>query len=130
MSRGIERRHYGPTRAIGGALRARLAGARFPLSRGAQDEIRRQVRAYAAELKDLGLPPERVVIAVKQAASDAGIRACSSMLASRRSDDAKTNLLVDIVTWCIAGYYDRPSRRRRIGSLARVKATARLTHES
>src|SRR5262249_12719733 len=112
MNGGFQTPHHGPTpaRELGGALRARLAAARFPLSRGARDEIKRQVREFAAELKDLGLPPERVVVAVKQAASDAGIRPCPSVLASRRCGDARTNLLVDVVSWCIAGYYDPPKR--------------------
>lgn len=121
MSHGVHTQQHGPAREPGGALRARLATAHFPLSRGAQDDIKRQVREYAAELKDLGLPPERVVVAVKQAASDAGIRGCSSVLASRRSGDPKTNLLIDIVSWCIAGYYDPPKRRRRTASAERMR---------
>lgn len=82
----------------------------FPLSQCEEDELRRQVREYASELKQLGLPPERVLVAMKCAANDAGIRQCSSVVPSRRSLDARTNLLTEIVGWCIAGYYDVPDR--------------------
>ncbi len=91
-----------PSPQLGGALRARLATT-FPLSRDEADEIRRSVREYAGELKDLGLPPERD-------ANDAGIRACASILSSRRCIEARTSLFVEIVGWCIAGYYGTPDR--------------------
>jgi hypothetical protein len=51
---------------IGGALQARLSEIRFPLDPPIEREIQRHVCAYADELKALGLPPERVVVAVKR----------------------------------------------------------------
>ena len=96
---------------LDGALRARLSCATFPLPRSAEDELRQFVSEYACELKQLGLPPERVLVAVKRAAYAVGIYAPPFSIPNRRATDGKRKLLDDIVTWCIAGYYDGPNSR-------------------
>ena len=99
-------------------LGARLAGVRFPLTAPAEREIQRHVYEYADELKGLGLAPERVVIAVKYAANQAGIHATVVHLTNpRRLLDGKDKLLVDMVGWCIERYFgDAPNRNGEDGS--------------
>ena len=96
---------------LDGALRARLSNATFPLTLGAEDEIRRYVSEYAGELRALGLPPERVLVAVKRAAYDVGIYGPPLAIPRWRATDGKNKLFDQIVSWCIAGYYDGPNSR-------------------
>jgi hypothetical protein len=91
---------------LDGALRARLSNATFPLTRSAEDEIRRFVSQYAGELRQLGLPPERVLVALKRAAYEAGIDASPLSVPGGLSIGEKSRLMDKIVRWCIAGYYD------------------------
>lgn len=102
---------YDRAAELGGALQAHLREVRFPLTAPVELEIQRQVCEYADELKSLGLPPERVIIAVKYAANEAGIRATSAHLTNPRKHlDGKDKLLVDMVGWCIERYYGEPPR--------------------
>jgi sulfur carrier protein ThiS len=93
---------------IAGALQARLADVQFPLTEPIEREIQQQVCQYADKLKALGLPPERVIVAVKRVANEAGVRSTARVVPSTIILDGKDKLLVDIVGWCIERYYDRP----------------------
>jgi hypothetical protein len=64
---------------------------------------------YADELKGLGLPPERVIVAVKRVANEAGLHS-SRVIPSPRHLEGKDKLLVDMVGWCIERYYGKPPR--------------------
>ena len=101
---------YDRAAELGGALQARLADIRFPLTPAVEREIQRHVCDYADELKARGLPPERVIIAVKYTAKEAGVYATSAHLAAARDLDGKDKLLVDMVGWCIERYYGPPPR--------------------
>jgi hypothetical protein len=91
-----------------GALETRLAGIRFPLSRDDEAEICTRVFEYAGELKDLGMPPERVIVAVKRVADAAGIRSSRRIAWRNEPLAGRDKLLVDLVVWSIARYYKRP----------------------
>ena len=97
---------------LGGALQSTLGELTFPVTPTVQDNIRRQVCDYADELKALGLPPERIIIAVKLTANNVGMRP-SRYAGTAASLDATDKLLVDMVRWCIERYYER--RQARIG---------------
>jgi hypothetical protein len=94
---------------IAGALQASLVEISFPLTAPVEREIQRQVYDYADELKRLGQPPERVIVAVKRVANEAGVRSTSRIVPSPALLEGKDKLLVDMVGWCIERYYYRPS---------------------
>ena len=101
---------YNHAAEIAGALAARLAEVSFPLPAPLEREIQRQVCEYADELKGLGLPPERVIVAVKRVANEAGVSSTSRIVPSPTLLEGKDKLLVDMVGWCIERYYYRSSR--------------------
>ena len=100
---------YDRAAEIAGALQACLGDIHFPLNAFVEREIRRQVYEYADELKDLGLPPERVIVAVKRVANEAGLHS-SRIVPSPKQLEGKDKLLVDMVGWCIERYYGKPPR--------------------
>jgi hypothetical protein len=66
-----------------------------------------KVCAVVDELKAAGWPPERVIVAVKRIADEAGVRPSKNVLsrgADITDDDA---LIVQMVKWCIERYYRR-----------------------
>lgn len=101
---------YDRAAELAGSLQARLTEIRFPLTTPIEREIQREVCAYADELKDLGLPPERVIVAVKRVANEAGLHTTRRVVPSSIQLDGKDKLLVDMVGWCIERYYGRPPR--------------------
>src|SRR5262245_24967852 len=91
--------------AMAKSLTARVAAVQFPLSRFAERESQRCFWAYADTLKKVGLPPERVVMAVKRVASEAGVHATSRITTMPTELDGRDKLLTDMVNWCIERYY-------------------------
>jgi hypothetical protein len=67
-------------------------------------ELREAARACARELKDWGLPPERMLIAMK-----ALVRSTAASHppphGHRGSERAADEIASDIMTWCIEEYY-------------------------
>jgi hypothetical protein len=88
------------------SLTARVAAAQFPLSGAAEREIQKRVWDYADTLKEAGFPPERVIVAVKRVAGDAGVHPTSRVTAMPTELDGRDKLLADMVNWCIERYYD------------------------
>jgi len=76
------------------------------LSRSVELEIRKRVWAYADTLKEMGLPPERVIVALKRVAREAGVDSTARMTTMPTELDGRDKLLVDMVGWCIERYYD------------------------
>ena len=101
---------YDRAAELGGALQAHLREVRFPLTAPVEREIQRHVCEYADELKRVGQPPERVIMAVKYTANEAGIRATRAQLINPRDLDGMDKLLVDMVGWCIERYYGKQPR--------------------
>ena len=90
---------------LAGTLEGLLSSVRFPLSDRAEGEAYHLVCAYVEELKALGFPPERVIIAVKRTANEAGVFSTPRLVEPRTQLDGKDKLLVDMVRWCIERYY-------------------------
>jgi hypothetical protein len=92
---------------VAGDLQTRLRQVHFPLSEPVEQEIRQHVYTYADELRALGLPPERVIVAVKQLAEDAGLGEAPNPIAQSgaevRTDSEQ--LVSDMVSWSIDSYY-------------------------
>ena len=68
-------------------------------------ELRRRVCAVVDELKAAGWQPERVIIAVKQVAEDAGLRPTKSILSATAPLTERDIAVVHIVRWCIEQYF-------------------------
>ena len=118
-------RDYDRAEEIGGELHARLTDIRFPLDPSIEREIQRIVYSYADELKVLGLPPERVIVALKRVANEAGVYSTSRIVPSASQLEGKDKLLVDIVGWCIERYYSRPRRSDARPPIDRTQEEAR-----
>jgi hypothetical protein len=57
-------------------------------------------------MKEEGWPPERVIVAVKAIARDAGLSPSSEVMLAHFSLDELDDLLTSSVRWCIERYYD------------------------
>ena len=95
---------------LAGALQARLSDLRAPVTAGTEHELKRLVCEYADVLKALGFPAERVILAVKRAANQAGLRSSSLLPQSTVQLSGEDRVLADMVRWCIERYYGTPPR--------------------
>jgi predicted methyltransferase len=80
--------------------RAIAAFVADPHGRAVAAEMHDAVCAYTRLLREAGLPPEQVVIAVKDVAKDAGIP-------TRLRGETESVPLARIVASCITAYYER-----------------------
>lgn len=91
---------------LAAGLKVRLAGVKTPLGQLARDDLRADVWAYVDHLKAEGWAPERVIVAVKRVAHDAGFHPSAlSVTRTRRSGLATTDAFGEMVGWCIERYY-------------------------
>lgn len=92
------------------SLYSLVAAHRRGLHSGMKESaLRAQVVAVVDELRALGWPPERIVIAVKQIAADAGLRPSPHFPNEAGTPTDQDNLLFRIVSWCITRYYSDTS---------------------
>jgi hypothetical protein len=83
--------------------------------------IRELVFAFVDERKQVGWPPERVIVGVKQLARDADIRPSRRAIERDARFAPADVLLIEMVHWCIDRYYSvspvssgaQPLRARR-----------------
>jgi hypothetical protein len=89
-------------------LRSQLASLHVPLDRTTRVALRARVSRYVDETKRLGWTPQRVIVAVKQIAYDAGLSASPRVVGAppAHAMTPTDRLLVDMVGWCIDRYYD------------------------
>jgi hypothetical protein len=89
-------------------LRAQLTTLAFPLDARARAAVERCVYDYVDALKALGWPPERVIVAVKRVAQEAGLSQSTGVLLPWRTGyPTHDQLLVDMVGWSIERYYGK-----------------------
>jgi len=88
-------------------LREHLGELRLPLDAPERQALRAAVGAYVGDAKERGDPPERVIVAVKRMAHDAGLRPSArvGLTTPTATRNAKDQLLMDLVGWCIERYY-------------------------
>ena len=67
--------------------------------------LRAQVRAVVDDLRALGWPAERIIIAVKEIAAEAGLRPSPHFTNPSPSATDQDDLLSRLVSWCIERYY-------------------------
>jgi len=71
--------------------------------------LREEVRAAVADLKAAGWSPERVVIAIKQVARDAGLNPSRNLMTfEARTPTGPDAVIVNVIGWCIERYYESP----------------------
>jgi hypothetical protein len=95
------------------ALReAYSAYASAPRDDAAADDIRPLVCRVVDVMKADGWPPERVIVAVKAIAREAGLVPSSGLMLAHAELDESDSLLTSSVRWCIEQYYDARILRR------------------
>jgi len=90
-----------------------LVDSNPPLLDAHRPELRQRVCAVVDEFKLAGWPPERVIVAVKQIANDAGLSSTRHVLAATSVLSEQEAAIVHIVRWCVERYYaptDGPTR--------------------
>src|SRR5262249_24807713 len=89
----------------GAALQQCLVLVSVPIGEGAMRELQHRVWAYVDDRKSAGWTPERVIMAVKQIAREAGLRPSSLVAKTNARITTTDELLVEIIGWCIHRYY-------------------------
>jgi len=94
------------------ALRATLVAvaARADIA-GAPDAIRQRVFAAVDELKSMGWPVERIIVRVKQVATEVGLRTSRAGHRTTRSAGDDGAIVDDVVRWCIERYFGQDATR-------------------
>lgn len=85
-------------------LRRVLTGLQFPLSDEAISGIRSRVFEFADDMMAQGWQPQRVIVAVKRLANDAGVYVSPRVVWSPELVRGPDSLMVDMVGWCIERY--------------------------
>ena len=88
---------------MSGVLHERLASLIMPPDRATEIEIQALVWDFVDDHKAAGWTPERIIVAVKQIARDAGIR--PSFMRRDTETTTRDEFLVTMVGWCIHRYY-------------------------
>jgi hypothetical protein len=76
--------------------------------------LRESVHDFVDASKDRGAPIERVIIALKQLANEAGLESSAEVLSYRRRPSGRDALLMQLVRWAVERYfgYERPPSSR------------------
>jgi hypothetical protein len=70
-------------------------------------ELRDHVYAVVDAGRELHWPPERVIIAVKKCATDAGLRPSQQIMSDTGTLLPSDELLTDLIRWAIERYYKK-----------------------
>jgi hypothetical protein len=68
--------------------------------------LRDEVCEVVEEVKALGWPPERAIIAIKEIADEAGLTQSHRVLLKNRELDTRDALVAKVVRWTIECFYD------------------------
>jgi hypothetical protein len=90
---------------VGAALHQWLLLTGLPDDEKGRRELQRHVCDFVDDRKAAGWPPERVIIAVKQIAREAGLRPSTAIASKYVTLTNQDNFLVELVGWCIHRYY-------------------------
>jgi hypothetical protein len=86
-------------------LRRALTGLQFPLSHETISAVRSQVFDFVDDMKAQGWQAERIIVAVKRLANDAGVYVSPRIVWSPEIVRGPDSLMVAMVGWCIERYY-------------------------
>ena len=87
------------------ALQQRLTAVRPPVDPTTEAEVRELVWAFVDEGKAAGWPPERIIVAIKQIAREAGLMPTALVIQRNVAPTLVDKFLVDMVGWCIHRYF-------------------------
>lgn len=88
------------------AARLREAVAGFGVSRGSRGEVERAARELTVALKQEHVPPEQMLLRIKELLAEAGLRPTyAAAMSSENLGDSEATLYRDVITWCIRDYY-------------------------
>lgn len=90
-------------------LREQLTVLDFPPSAASARGLNRLVADFVHERRALGWPPERVIVALKQVAQEAGLQSADRVSTLDAEITARDELLGEMVRWCIDAYYSPPA---------------------
>lgn len=88
-------------------LRRALTGLQFPLSDQTVSGIQSLIFEFTDDMQGEGWQVERIIVAVKRLANDAGLYVSPRVIWSREIVRGPDSLMVDMVGWCIARYSNR-----------------------
>ena len=94
-----------PVIALRDTLATVVAEHPMLLDANRQVVLQQQVCAVVEDFKAAGWQPERVIIAVKQIAADAGLKASPRVLSAATPLTERDAVIGDLVRWCIEHYY-------------------------
>ena len=94
-----------PSSAAAQDLRGELSRLRFPVSEAQRLGLRDSLNCVVDEQKALGAPVERIILALKQIARDAGLQPRSRIALVNARNSGMDELLADIVAWAVARYF-------------------------
>jgi len=86
-------------------LQERLASIAVPTDATTERDVQRLVWDFVDDRKAAGWPPERVIVAVKQIACEAGLRPSTMVIKGDATLAATDSFLVEMVGWCIHRYF-------------------------
>ena len=103
------------------ALRQALAAAPETLGAESKERLRTHVVAFVDAVKAQGWPIERVIVAVKEVAAEAGVRSSTDVLRLSGAPANRDALLLDIVRWTVERYFGyKRTPARTTGDLERT----------
>ena len=86
-------------------LRATLASLPPVVDEAHKAKLRQDVVAFVDASKEKEWPIERILIAVKDLAAEAGLRSSTNLLRSQSSLELRDMLLLDIVRWSVERFF-------------------------
>jgi hypothetical protein len=98
--------------ALVGSLRAVVASHPARTDPALQTTLRTLVYDVVDDLKDVGWPPERVIVALKLIVAEAGLRASPGVLAKDANLTEIDAVMLNLFAWSLERYFgDALSRR-------------------
>ena len=87
------------------ALRDALASLPPTVNAQAKERLKAKVEKFVDTAKAKAWPIERVIVALKQVAAEAGVRSSTDVLRSGSHLEVRDAVLLDVVRWCVERYY-------------------------
>ena len=92
-------------RAATTELRRTLASLPEVLDDTSRTRIEECVHAFVDVAREEGWPVERIIVAVKAIAADAGLRSSTDVLRTKTMLRRRDEVLLDVVRWCVERYF-------------------------
>jgi len=87
------------------ALRELLTFLAVPLDANTERDVQPLVWDFVDDRKAAGWPPERIILAIKQIAREAGLKTSTTVVKRDTTLTATDSFLVELVGWCIHRYF-------------------------